>query len=164
MATQKERGRKWYLKNRELTIKRAAEWVKANPEKATNTKKIWLEKTVDTRREYARKWRLEHPTYEEERKSTGYHRKWKYGITAEKFDEMFFNQQGKCAVCSNPFLKPPHVDHDHVTGKNRELLCASCNWLLGYSHESINILKSAINYLIKHGENNAFGGGSKKAV
>jgi hypothetical protein len=62
----------------------------------------------------------------------------RYGLTAEQHDAMLKKQHGLCAIC----LKPPsstkkrtnilHVDHCHVTGKVRGLLCARCNVMLAH--------------------------------
>jgi Recombination endonuclease VII/HECT-like Ubiquitin-conjugating enzyme (E2)-binding len=41
------------------------------------------------------------------------------------------------------------VDHNHKTRKFRGILCNSCNTLLGFSKDSIKILKNAISYLKK---------------
>lgn len=59
--------------------------------------------------------------------------KYKYGLTQETFDQLLSRQKGKCALCKNPFTESklgyikPRVDHDHMTGKVRGLLCHSCN-------------------------------------
>ena len=80
-----------------------------------------------------------------------------YGLTTEEYDVMLENQGGVCAICGS---KPRdilesrharlHVDHDHETGKVRELLCSSCNRALGWFREDKFILRNAINYLSKH--------------
>ncbi len=43
------------------------------------------------------------------------------------------------------------VDHDHVTGKIRNLLCFDCNTGLGCFRENIAMMKSAIKYLESDG-------------
>lgn len=53
----------------------------------------------------------------------------RYDLTGEQFDTMAAAQGFTCAVCEEP---PPegqrlHVDHDHVTGYVRGLLCRGCN-------------------------------------
>ena len=73
----------------------------------------------------------------------------KYGITLEQYDEMLERQGGRCAICGGLnkngwFLA---VDHDHKTGKNRGLLCASCNVILGTAYDNVDILNKAIKYL-----------------
>jgi hypothetical protein len=42
------------------------------------------------------------------------------------------------------------VDHNHRTGKVRELLCTNCNAGFGYFKESPEILANAIDYAIRH--------------
>lgn len=73
-----------------------------------------------------------------------------YGISQDQYDQMLFNQNYSCKICSAPsssFKKRLHVDHCHVTNKVRGLLCSNCNRALGLFKDSINILNSAIDYL-----------------
>jgi NMD protein affecting ribosome stability and mRNA decay len=55
----------------------------------------------------------------------------KNGFTPEMFNDMLFNQDFKCAICSVEINVSSHADHDHDTGKARGILCSSCNTLLG---------------------------------
>jgi hypothetical protein len=56
----------------------------------------------------------------------------KYKISLSDRENMFNEQQGKCALCYQPEGKfKLHVDHNHQTGKVRGLLCHQCNWYLG---------------------------------
>lgn len=50
----------------------------------------------------------------------------RYGITPEKYAEMLKEQGNVCALCENKMQRPV-VDHCHVTGKVRGILCHSCN-------------------------------------
>lgn len=54
-----------------------------------------------------------------------------------------------CNICNNEFKsdKYKRIDHNHITGKVRGLLCPKCNFLLGMCNDDIKILKSAISYL-----------------
>jgi len=75
-----------------------------------------------------------------------------FGITLAEYDEMFRKQNGVCAICKLPEItRRLAVDHNHKTGKVRELLCAKCNRLLGFAAEDKQTLQSAINYLERHG-------------
>jgi hypothetical protein len=72
----------------------------------------------------------------------------KYGITPTEYDAMHLSQRGKCACCGTS--KVTALDHDHQTGKVRELLCNNCNCMLGFAKEDVNRLQAGIRYLQKH--------------
>lgn len=73
-----------------------------------------------------------------------------YGIPAEEYNRILEAQGGRCGICRNvPRTIRLAVDHDHKTGAVRGLLCKRCNHdLLGGSHDSINLLWTAIKYLL----------------
>jgi len=76
----------------------------------------------------------------------------KYSITIEDYDRMFKAQGGRCAICGTTKharhnVKYFAVDHDHVTGEVRGLLCEACNRGLGFFKDDIDHLKKAILYL-----------------
>lgn len=76
----------------------------------------------------------------------------KFGLTAEQYEAMEIAQGYACAVtsCRRPFAelnRQPHVDHCHVTGKVRGLLCHQCNQALGNARDDVGILQGLINYL-----------------
>jgi hypothetical protein len=74
----------------------------------------------------------------------------KYGISQDQYDEMFQSQNGVCAVCKNPEIikdAPLRVDHNHVTGKVRGLLCHHCNVALGHFKDDPSRLQAALEYL-----------------
>ena len=73
----------------------------------------------------------------------------KYGITSEQFNLMLNNQGGLCIICKKQMIVP-HLDHNHETGKNRDLLCKNCNTGLGMFLENETFLNSAIEYLRRH--------------
>jgi hypothetical protein len=77
----------------------------------------------------------------------------KYGITLEEYQKLWDDQNGVCAICGNPEPKEGYmlaVDHDHITGKIRGLLCSRCNTSIGKFEDSIEILQNAIKYLIRN--------------
>jgi|SRR5579864_1483584 len=76
-------------------------------------------------------------------------RKYRYGVTKESFEKQLELQKGLCAICGSAMARPEQ-DHNHVTGEARELLCHSCNWLLGCCFENKDILLAAVRYLEKH--------------
>jgi hypothetical protein len=81
-----------------------------------------------------------------------------YGITMEVYDRMLVQQRGVCAICGqaetrksrNGTVQPLSVDHNHVTGQIRGLLCHDCNWLVGAMELNPKIIQEALLYLQKH--------------
>ena len=75
-----------------------------------------------------------------------------YGITMEERAAMLAKQNNACAVCHKPFTKSSgmHLDHDHKTGKNRELLCRNCNTAIGMLYEDLTIVAGLDHYLRHH--------------
>lgn len=104
----KEYNRQWYIRNKE--------------------------------RHYAmsRVWRAAHKDYYRTHQRD-YQYKRLYGITLADYDAMLAAQQGACAIChrTDPGGKTDlfHVDHDHVTGRVRGLLCNRCNRCLGWTEK-----------------------------
>ena len=74
-----------------------------------------------------------------------------YGITYEEWKLLYESQAGLCAICKRAFNgdKDTHVDHNHVTGKIRGLLCSNCNSGMGLLGDDIPRLEAAISYLKK---------------
>ena len=76
-----------------------------------------------------------------------------YGITLQEHQEMYKNQNGVCAICKGEGdgkWKKLCVDHDHKTGKVRQLLCRNCNMVLGQVGDNANLLEEMIKYLQNH--------------
>jgi hypothetical protein len=74
-----------------------------------------------------------------------------YGMTVEQYDALLLAQDGRCAICGTdkPYKNKDKlcVDHDHITGIVRGLLCDRCNGLLGNAFDSVATLEKAIKYL-----------------
>ena len=74
-----------------------------------------------------------------------------YGISEEQYNQALLAQGDKCAICGESQIgKRLHVDHCHVSGTVRELLCRSCNYGLGNFRDDVDLLDRAIKYLKKH--------------
>lgn len=78
-----------------------------------------------------------------------------YGITPEIFDEMLKNQGGVCLICGDPPEVASkdgvlHVDHCHITGSVRGLLCHHCNCGLGHYKDTPSLLRKAADYIEQH--------------
>lgn len=75
--------------------------------------------------------------------------KLRYGLSVEDFNQIRLNQQNKCAICVLEFNKTPCVDHDHLTGEIRGLLCLKCNSAIGFLGDSPLRLLAAAMYIQK---------------
>lgn len=82
-----------------------------------------------------------------------------YGITVEQLEEMRVAQGGLCAICKGQSrqvnalsgkITDLSVDHDHVTGKVRGLLCGHCNRGIGLFGDSAETVRRAAAYLELH--------------
>ena len=79
-------------------------------------------------------------------------KKHKYGLTKQQFTEMLAAQQNQCLICDDPIEgRKVCVDHDHLTGKVRGLLCNSCNFGIGALRDSSELCLKAATYLAGHG-------------
>jgi Recombination endonuclease VII len=84
--------------------------------------------------------------------------KYRYGITVKEFEQKAKAQNYRCIICgrtaedADPRRKHLCQDHDHTTGRNRDLLCSQCNTLLGHAQDSVCILQRAAAYLTRHAE------------
>ena len=67
-------------------------------------------------------------------------------------------QDHKCPICGefidvdSPGVNGPnkaHVDHCHLTGQIRDMLCRECNWMLGNGKDDPDRLQSGADYLRK---------------
>jgi hypothetical protein len=76
------------------------------------------------------------------------------GLTPEQYNEMLADQLWGCAICgkSDSLGRRLAVDHNHITGKIRGLLCNRCNRAIGFVDESLNRLQSIANYLSEREE------------
>lgn len=97
------------------------------------------------------KYRRENPE-----KIRGTKLKQEYGLSIERYNAMLASQDHVCAGC----LKPEStiwrgrvlslaVDHDHLNGDIRGLLCMRCNRALGMLGEDLDTMRRLIDYVEK---------------
>lgn len=84
-------------------------------------------------------------------KKHGQHLKRRYGITTDDYNKMLESQCDGCKICGRPngFRNKGNrlfVDHNHITGKVRGLLCNKCNIGVGLI-EDIEWVKKVKEYL-----------------
>jgi len=127
-----ERNSKWAKENPEKNCVNAKKWNRANRERFNENKKRSSKNNPDSTKNA--QLRI------------------KFNITLEQYNQIFYLQNHKCAICNDECKtgRKLAVDHDHKTGKIRGLLCMNCNNALGKFKDSKAILMKAIEYLIKN--------------
>lgn len=75
----------------------------------------------------------------------------RYGLTVERYTAILEEQDGRCPICKRPLLargdQRPHVDHDHLTGEVRGILCHRCNVGVGWLEVMEEFKRNLQNYL-----------------
>lgn len=78
----------------------------------------------------------------------------RFGLTPGELDRLLQRQHGRCGIC--PARKPGTssgewcIDHDHVTGQVRGLLCGRCNSGIGMLQDDPKIIAAAAQYVTRH--------------
>lgn len=124
----------------------------STPESQRAAEKRYREKNPDKVRQWNKNSRDRNPRYH-----LNAHFVKSYGITLEEYEEKVKSQNNLCAICKNPEtrtlngkVKRLGVDHSHISGQTRDLLCADCNTGLAWFKEHILYLQAAIDYLKRH--------------
>jgi hypothetical protein len=76
-----------------------------------------------------------------------------YGLTPESFDLRFASQGNRCACCHSSTPRGNKtwcVDHDHMSGEVRGIICGLCNTGIGHLGDTLADVESAENYLRRH--------------
>lgn len=79
----------------------------------------------------------------------------KFKITLFDYESLLEKQDNICAICRQPEDRRSRyggicrlsVDHDHMTGEVRGLLCHRCNMALGYVRENPGIALNLAKYI-----------------
>lgn len=84
----------------------------------------------------------------------------RFGITEAEVTTLLSRQKNRCAICrsAKPYGSGDWaIDHDHVTGQVRGLLCSKCNLALGLFQDDPKVLAAAVRYVSKHRQMPLFG-------
>lgn len=83
----------------------------------------------------------------------------RYGLTFADYRAMHEAQGGRCAGCLEPYglfsvdgRRRLHIDHCHLTGRVRGLLCAACNLAAGKMGDRPDVALRLAAYLARHAE------------
>lgn len=136
IETIKARARKHYNNNKKRHQENMT--INYNKLKADPVKwRAYLDKHIE--------WTRQNPL-----KRKHYSLKSKFGITLEDFQNIGENQNWSCLICQIQFEALSSelcVDHNHITGKIRGLLCKNCNKGIGCLKDNLTNLKQAVFYL-----------------
>lgn len=128
---------------RDCSKKRLDEWNRLHPESH--------QAAIEYRREYSRRKRLglPNPTRRQKRREAGL--KLKPVMRPGQKRRMYDEQGARCAICTRFMdFEQSHIDHSHLTGAVRQLLCNTCNTGIGHFGENEELLRAAIVYLRMH--------------
>lgn len=102
-------------------------------------------------KEFQKLWRISNPeVYKESARRT--HLRTTFNISLEEYNELFEKQGKACAICKGTSPQDSMgrsfcVDHNHITGEIRGILCFRCNKALGWFRDDERLLEKALSYL-----------------
>lgn len=151
----REYGHKWHKANPKKVKEISRKYRKANFGKVKKRERKWRKVHLEEVNERSRRWNKANPEKVKEMSRKAYLKR-VFDLTPEEYNRMFEAQGGVCAICGEPErvdrLKYLSIDHNHITGKVRGLLCSRCNFVVGVTGENIVILQRTIDYLRKHAQ------------
>jgi len=151
-ATATPRSTVWARNNSARKRESQKKWVAANRERVLAAKRRYDAKNRERIRAKAKEYGAT-PEGQAQSRIRGFRR---FGLTPEAYWELHGKQAGVCAVCRQPETlinsrtgetKLLAVDHDHVTGAVRGLLCRKCNVGIGLLGDSRERVECAARYL-----------------
>lgn len=113
--TKTKRGWSWDSMCIECRRIQCVQYGQNNREKRNARLRAWRKNNPKKARANDRRARLKH----------------KYGISESELNAMKLSQNNRCAICGERSDRL-FIDHDHITGKIRSLLCPTCNTFLGW--------------------------------
>lgn len=123
--------REYYKKNKAKLDAYKSSWISDNPDKHSEHQQKYRESSKQKRQEWQRQYR--------------------YGLTNKMFTSMLEQQENSCKLCKKDFETTKiFVDHCHLTGSVRGLLCPSCNTALGLIKDDLLWLSKAKTYLTEN--------------
>lgn len=163
-ANHREQVKKHQKEHRKETVEERRAWGKAyrkaNAEKIRIGKKkyndehreqlsarnkIWKKNNPDKIKKRAAIWRIKYKARNDRNRRERIIKS--YGMSVADYEAMLAAQKGLCAICKDAGAYRICIDHDHLTGKVRGLLCDNCNHGLGVFRDNIDLLYEAISYL-----------------
>jgi hypothetical protein len=139
-----------YLANKTKYTERSKAWALANPDRMRQLKTKWIDKNREHQKQQHVEYRRKNRSRCKEWAATGYLRR-RYGLTPVQVEQLLVRCEHKCTGCLTPFslTRRACIDHDHLTGFVRGLLCDHCNQALGLVKDDPIVLTQLASYLDK---------------
>lgn len=145
-----DRNKNYQEKNKEKIKDYKASWYQENKDRVSKTGKNWRENNPDKIKSKNQAYRSRKGKY-----YSDYMLKRLYGLSREEYETLLTTCDGKCQICKRSESrltksgnqKALAVDHSHVTGEVRGILCQDCNIALGLFKDDMILLESALEYL-----------------
>lgn len=137
-AKDNARTKLWQIVNHTRNSNNVNTWHKANAERKRAVDAAWKKRNPDKVKAYSHN------------RFSRYHLPHRYGLTEQQYNQMLSDQLNGCAVCGVDSLTTKRrleVDHDHISGRIRGLLCGPCNRMLGQARDNPEVLESGAIYL-----------------
>ena len=144
-AKESAQRRLYYQAHKEQIRARISAYREANREELLKRRRAHYQENKEAIKEHARAFRHARKRNNDPRlRSFALKR---YGITLAEYDALLEKQGGVCAICRKRSRRRLCVDHCHLTGTIRGLLCDACNLGLGSLKEDQASLVAALAYL-----------------
>jgi len=135
-------SKEYFKKNKESILIKKHEYLAKNREKINQRLRNHYHENIDWYKEYNVKNR-------EGRRSKKLFKK--YGISQQEYEILLKKQDYRCKICGTETPGGNHnifyVDHNHITGTIRGLLCTKYNSGIGFFDDNLNLIKEAGKYL-----------------
>ena len=159
MSDRTEYYRNYYMRNKTRINVRNSSYRKNNLTKIKKHYNVNRIKILAKQAKYQRKNKSNINNYHRKYfklnpdKAKGFQLKYKYGISLQEYNLLLDTQGNRCAICDKHISKMNRamdVDHNHITGRVRGLLCSRCNKAIGLFEDNKELLIKAVNYFDNH--------------
>jgi len=127
----KQRKKEYQKEYRENNKEQRKEWRENNKEHIKQKAKEYYQNNKEHIKQQNKEYNKQYSQTENGRKSNTISNWKNYGVIHDNFDELYnhYISTNKCDVCSYEFDEKNWkcLDHDHDTGKFRQILCNGCN-------------------------------------
>jgi len=138
----KEKSKEYYEKNKEKIKEQKKKYRQEHKEQIKEYNKKYNEENREEKREYNKKYNEKNKEHIKEYYQTANGKKikrisfWKSkGVISDDFDVLYekYINTNECEICNVAIISgtgiigKKHLDHCHISGKFRNILCGNCN-------------------------------------